>query len=217
MSAEATLRVIESVGLVPVVRTRDRELALRASRALVRGGVGIVEITLTVPDALSVVTELNDEFSGRVVVGAGTVRTAVEAKRAVAAGAQFVVSPGLVPEVVEAALAADLVMMPGALTPSEVIAAVEQGSQIIKLFPCSALGGARYLKQLAQPLPHVKLLPTGGITLETVSEYISAGAAALGVGGELVHQASLARGEDDEITRRASAFLRAVRKARSEA
>ena len=217
MSAEDTLGVIEEVGLVPVVRTRTKDLALKAARALVQGGVPIVEITLTVPEALSAIAQLRDEFSGSVVVGAGTVLGAAQARDCLAAGAQFVVSPGLVPDVVDTVLAHDAVMMPGALTPSEVLSAVERGSQVVKLFPCSALGGARYIKQLAAPLPDVKLLPTGGITLDTVSEYIAAGAAALGVGGELVHQASLQRGDDDEITRRASAFLRAVKKARGEA
>jgi 2-dehydro-3-deoxyphosphogluconate aldolase/(4S)-4-hydroxy-2-oxoglutarate aldolase len=215
MSAARVLDEILSVGLVPVIRTHDKSLALRAARAVVAGGVRVIEITLTVPDALSAIAELRAEFSDHVLVGAGSVLTREQASECIAAGAQFVVSPGLVPQLVETVVNEDVVMMPGALTATEVMKAWSLGSHLVKVFPCSAMGGARYIKQLAAPLPQVKLLPSGGITLKSIVDYVSAGAAALGVGGEIVDQPALARGDDEEVVRRARSFLKAVSEARA--
>jgi 2-dehydro-3-deoxyphosphogluconate aldolase / (4S)-4-hydroxy-2-oxoglutarate aldolase len=211
--AEACRRV-EEIGLVPVVRVPSAELAIRAVEAVLAGGVSIFEITLTVPGAVDVIRTLSGRFGDRALVGAGTVLTAEDARRCVDAGARFVVSPGLDLETVAVAQKLDVAVMPGALSPTEVITAFKAGADMVKIFPCSAVGGAKYLKALRGPLPQVKLLPTGGVNLATAAEYIEAGAAALGIGSELVDVAVLKAGGDAEISARARALLGAVTNAR---
>lgn len=217
MTRAEVCRKIEEIGLVPVVRARSAELAIRAVEAVLAGGVPVFEITMTVPGAISVIETLSARFGERALIGAGTVLSAEDARACIEAGARFVVSPGFDPATVEAALAADVAAMPGALTPTEVIAAWKSGADMVKVFPCSVLGGAKYLKALRAPLPQVKLMPTGGVNLATVKEYIEAGAAALGVGGELVDERALDAGQDAVLGERASAFLAAVRAARGRA
>jgi 2-dehydro-3-deoxyphosphogluconate aldolase / (4S)-4-hydroxy-2-oxoglutarate aldolase len=187
---EVTARIAE-IGLVPVVRVPSAALAVRAVESVLAGGISIFEITMTVPDALGVIRTLADRFGGRALVGAGTVLTAEEARACIDAGAQFIVSPGLDLPTVEAALARGAAVMPGALTPTEVITAWKAGADMVKIFPCSAMGGARYLRALKGPLPQVKMLPTGGVSVATVEEYVLAGATALGIGGELLDVAAL--------------------------
>jgi len=214
MTKNEVLRGIEEIGLVPVVRARSAEFAIRAVEAVLAGGVSIFEITMTVPNAVSVIEKLSAKFGSRALIGAGTVLSAGDAKACIDAGARFIVSPGFDAATVEAVRAKDIAVMPGALTPTEVIAAWKAGADMVKIFPCSAMGGAKYLKALRGPLPQVKLLPTGGVSLTTVHEYIAAGAAALGVGSELVDEAALEAGQDAALTERASALLAAVRSAR---
>jgi len=212
--AEACRRV-EEVGLVPVVRAPSAELAVRAVEAVLAGGVSIFEITMTVPGAVDVIRTLAGRFGDRALVGAGTVLSAEDARRCIDAGARFIVSPGLDLETVAAAQALGVAVMPGALTPTEVITAVKAGADMVKIFPCSAVGGAKYLRALRGPLPSVKLLPTGGVNLATVAEYIEAGAAALGIGSELVDVKALKAGGDAELSERARALLAAVTSARA--
>jgi 2-dehydro-3-deoxyphosphogluconate aldolase/(4S)-4-hydroxy-2-oxoglutarate aldolase len=207
---------IERVGLVPVVRAPSAAIATRAVEHILAGGVSIFEITMTVPDALSAIRALADKFSGRALVGAGTVLDADAARACVDAGASFIVSPGLDLGTIEAAHQRGAAVMPGALTPTEVITAWKAGADMVKVFPCSAVGGAKYIKALRGPLPQVKLLPTGGVTLATVGEYIAAGASALGVGGELVDLAALEAGNGHVLTERAGELVRAVAAARKE-
>jgi len=214
MKREDVCRYIERVGIVPVVRAPSPELAVRAADALVAGGVSVLEITMTVPDAVSVLALLSERFGERALVGAGTVLNAEQARACLDAGARFIVSPGLDLGTVEAVRARGVAMLPGALTPTEVMAAVKAGADMVKIFPCSALGGAPYLRALRGPLPQVKLLPTGGVSLSTAHEYIAAGAVALGVGTELVDTALLSAGKDSELTHRAQQFVAAVRSAR---
>lgn len=214
MKKQQVCRSIEEIGLVPVVRASSAAFAIRAVEAVLAGGVSIFEITMTVPDAISVIETLSDRFGSRALIGAGTVLSAEDARACIDAGARFIVSPGFDAATVEAALARDVAVMPGALTPTEVITAWKAGADMVKIFPCSAMGGAKYLKALRGPLPQVKLLPTGGVSLSTVHEYIAAGAAALGVGSELVDEAALEAGQDVALTERASALLAAVRSAR---
>jgi 2-dehydro-3-deoxyphosphogluconate aldolase/(4S)-4-hydroxy-2-oxoglutarate aldolase len=215
MDRKQISRRIEEVGLVPVVRAPSAALAVRAVEAILEAGISVFEITMTVPGAVGVIRSLAERFRDRALVGAGTVLSADDARACIDAGAQFIVSPGFDPATVAAAHAAGAAAMPGALTPTEVIAAWKSGAEMVKIFPAGALGGAKYLRALRGPLPEVKLLPTGGVSLATVPEYIAAGAAALGIGSELVDTAALAAGEDASLTERAAALAEAVRKARA--
>jgi 2-dehydro-3-deoxyphosphogluconate aldolase/(4S)-4-hydroxy-2-oxoglutarate aldolase len=206
---------IEELGIVPVVRARSAELAAQAVEALLTGGITVFEITLTVPGAVELIRRLVKKLNGQALIGAGTVLTAEEAERCIQAGARFIVSPGFDAELVELACKREVAVMPGALTPTEVIRADRAGASMVKIFPCSAMGGATYLKALRGPLPHIKLLPTGGVNAQTARDYIRAGACALGVGGELVDQQALEDGRASELSERARELLNAVREARS--
>ena len=185
-----------------------------AAAAVCKGGIPIVEITMTVPGAVEVIRELVKSGSGDVLVGAGTVLNAEAARRCLDAGAQFLVSPGLNLPMVEVAKKERIVVMAGALTPTEVMAAWEAGADFVKIFPCGQVGGAKYIKALKGPLPHVPLVPTGGVNLNTAGELIEAGAVALGVGGELVQAEALRLGKPEVIVENARKFLAAVSQAR---
>jgi 2-dehydro-3-deoxyphosphogluconate aldolase/(4S)-4-hydroxy-2-oxoglutarate aldolase len=209
------VRRIEAVGIVPVIRTATPDLAARAARAVLAGGISVFEITMTVPDAPAVIRALVKELGDQAVVGAGTVLNAAAAHQCVDAGAAFIVSPGFDPDTVTEAHARGVPAMPGALTPTEVIAAWTHGADLVKIFPVSAVGGAPYLRALRGPLPEVKLLPTGGITAANAAEYLKAGASAIGVGSELVDGKALAEGRDAVVTERARELCAAVQAARS--
>ena len=212
---EDTLARIERGTLVPVVRAASAELAIAAVEAILEGGISTFEITLTVPGAVQVIEGLVKRFGDRALIGAGTVLTAEQAAACIDAGAQFVVSPGFDAATVELVLSKGIPCMPGALTPTEVITAWKAGVDMVKIFPCSAMGGAKYLKALKGPLPQVKMLPTGGVNAATAHEYLAAGAAALGIGSELVDASALASGKLDVITARAKELVDAVAAARS--
>ena len=216
MSRADLCRAIEEVGIVPVLRLSSASLVVRAVDALLAGGIPLFEITMTVPGAVDLIASLATRFSGRVIIGAGTVLTPEDARACIDAGAEFIVSPGLDRATVEAAHDRDIAIMPGALTPTEVIAAWKMGADMVKVFPCSAVGGAAYVRALKGPLPQVKLLPTGGVNLSTVRDYIMAGAAAVGMGSELVDGKTLRAGHDAELTQRARDLMTAIRAARSE-
>ncbi|WP_437682369.1 bifunctional 4-hydroxy-2-oxoglutarate aldolase/2-dehydro-3-deoxy-phosphogluconate aldolase [Sorangium sp. So ce131] len=216
MNREQVVRRIEEIGVVPVVRAASGDLAVRAARALRAGGIEVVEITMTVPDALAVVHEIASRMGSHVLVGAGTVLSADAARGCIEAGAQFIVSPGLDLEVIRATHDLGKPVFPGALTPTEVITAWKAGADAVKVFPCSAMGGAKYLRALRGPLPDVKVMPTGGVNLTTARDFIEAGAVALGVGGELVDTEALEAGKDEVLTDRAREFLSIVKAARAE-
>jgi len=212
---EEVCRHIERAGLVPVVRAPSATLAERVADVLVNAGISVLEITLTVPDAIRAIEVLAARYAGTAVVGVGTVLAAEDVAAHVNAGAAFVVTPGFDAAVVEASHKLGAAACAGALTPTEVISAMKSGADMIKIFPCSALGGAKYLRALRGPLPGLKLLPTGGVTVHTVHEYIEAGAAALGVGSELVDAKLLSTdGGEQAIATRAREFLDALHKAR---
>ena len=213
---EEILATVESVGLVPVVRAPSPELAIRAVEALLAGGISVFEITMTVPGAVGVITTLRERFGDRAIVGAGTVLSADDARACIDGGAQFIVSPGLDLGTIAETKSRGVCMMPGALTPTEVITAWKAGVDMVKIFPCSAMGGAKYLRALRGPLPQVRFLPTGGVSAATAGEYIAAGARALGVGGELVDIAALEAGQDAVITARAKELVAAVQTARAQ-
>ena len=209
------VRRIAAEGIVPVIRAATPDLALRAARAVMAGGISVFEITMTVPDAPEVIRALVRELGDRALVGAGTVLNAAAAHQCIDAGAAFVVSPGLDPDTVIEAHGRGIPAMPGALTPTEVIAAWNLGADVVKIFPISAVGGAKYLRALKGPLPDVKMLPTGGITAANAAEFLAAGAVALGIGGELVDTVALAEGRDATITERARELRAVVQAART--
>ncbi|HXT98633.1 MAG TPA: bifunctional 4-hydroxy-2-oxoglutarate aldolase/2-dehydro-3-deoxy-phosphogluconate aldolase [Polyangia bacterium] len=213
-SRKEIVRRVETEAIVPVIRAATPDLALRAARAVLAGGISVFEITMTVPDATEVIRALARELGDQALIGAGTVLSAAAAHQCVDAGAAFIVSPGLDADTVVEAHARGVPAMPGALTPTEVIAAWNLGADLVKVFPVSAVGGAPYLRALRGPLPAVKLLPTGGITAANVGEYLAAGAAAVGVGSELVDAKALAEGRDTVVTDRARALRAAVQAAR---
>jgi 2-dehydro-3-deoxyphosphogluconate aldolase/(4S)-4-hydroxy-2-oxoglutarate aldolase len=215
MSRSAVCHHIEEVGLVPVLRLPSAELVVRAVEVLLSAGVSVCEVTMTVPGAIGVIRQVVDRFGDSALVGAGTVLSADDALSCIDAGARFIVSPGLDLPTITAAQSRGVAVLPGALTPTEVITAWKAGADMVKIFPCSAVGGAKYLRALKGPFPQIKFLPTGGVGPSTAHEYITAGAAALGIGSELVDRAALEAGRDGELAERARELVAAIRAARS--
>lgn len=215
MTKDEVRRRITDIGVVPVVRASNAKQAILAAEAVCAGGIPIVEITMTVPGAIEVIDQLAKTVGGSVLVGAGTVLDAESARKCIAAGAQFVVSPGFDRETVEVVKGEGKLMMAGALTPTEIIAAWKSGADFVKIFPCGSVGGPKYIRALRGPFPQIPFVPTGGVNLETAADFIRAGAAALGVGGELVQAEALKAGNAEAITANARKFLEAVKKARA--
>ena len=211
MKAVARLR---EVGIIPIIRAPSADTVVPVAEALLHAGLPVVEITLTVPNAIDAIGAVAKRFAGKMLVGAGTVTDAETARRAVDAGAEFIVTPCLVPEVIEAAHRADVAVLPGALTPTEVFEAFRLGGDMVKVFPAQAVGGAAYVRALRGPFPDIPLVPTGGVTLETIAELFQAGAAAVGVGTELVSKEALDRRDYAAIEALAKRFVEAVRRAR---
>jgi 2-dehydro-3-deoxyphosphogluconate aldolase/(4S)-4-hydroxy-2-oxoglutarate aldolase len=201
-------------GLVAVIRTPRQEDVLPVCEALLDGGIDALEITLTVPKALIAIKEARERFGAKIVLGAGTVTSAHACRDAIGAGAQFVVSPIMRPEIVEAAHAAGCAVMLGAYTPTEAQSAFEAGADFIKIFPADRLG-ATYVKALLAPLPHLRIVPTGGVDLETAPEFIKAGCAALGVGSSLLNPELIRNADWKGLSRLAKAYVDVVKKARS--
>jgi 2-dehydro-3-deoxyphosphogluconate aldolase/(4S)-4-hydroxy-2-oxoglutarate aldolase len=214
MKREDARALIEKIGILPSVRVPSRDLALFAAETVYTAGIPIVEITLTVPGALEVINDLARRFQD-MVVGAGTVLDESLARQAIDAGARFITSPGFVPEVVSYANRADVLVLPGALTPTEIIAAWKAGSDFVKIFPSSPMGGNQYIRALKVPLPQIKLIATGGVNQLTASDFILAGASAIGVGGELLPREALHLRQKDRIYELAGRFLAMVKEARS--
>src|SRR5881227_699160 len=214
MTAQEILSFITEVGIVPVVRTASAEDAIQAVEAIYRGGIRAAEITMTVPGAIRALEKLADRFGGKLMLGAGTVLDPETARACMLAGAEFFVTPALRVSTIEMVKRYSKVICPGALTPTEVLTAWEAGADIVKVFPCGNVGGAKYIKALKGPFPQVEMIPTGGVNLETAADFLKAGACALGVGGELVDAKLMKDGRYDEIEGRARQFLAAVAKAR---
>jgi len=206
--SETTAQIIERVGLIPVLRARNATQALAVVKAMIAGGVTVVEVTMTVPGAIDVLKELKKQYGDTLLLGSGTVTTADQAQATIDAGAEFVVSPSFHPEVVAKTRSLGKLSIPGALTPTEVITASRAGADYVKIFPCSAMGGASYLKSLLAPFPHLKLIPTGGVTLDTAENFLRAGARALGVGADLVNLAAIDAGTPEIITETSRAYLK---------
>jgi 2-dehydro-3-deoxyphosphogluconate aldolase/(4S)-4-hydroxy-2-oxoglutarate aldolase len=213
---EETKQTLEDVGLIPVLRASSVQLGHALVDAMMAGGVTVVEVTMTVPNALTLLRELKQRHGKKLLLGSGTVTDATQAAATIDAGAEFVVSPSLHLDVIAKTRELGRVSIPGALTPTEVIAAWRAGADYVKVFPCSAMGGASYLKSLLAPFPEVKLIPTGGVTLQTAPDFLKAGARALGVGTDLVNATAIAEGKPDLITNTARAYLEAIRAARNQ-
>jgi 2-dehydro-3-deoxyphosphogluconate aldolase/(4S)-4-hydroxy-2-oxoglutarate aldolase len=216
MSKEVQQR-LEAAGIIPVLRARSAKEAMGAVEAMVAGGITVVEVTMTVPGAIDVLRELKRSYGDKLLLGSGTVTDGAECVATIEAGAEFVVSPSLHMDVVAETKARDKVSLPGALTPTEVITAWRAGADFVKVFPCSAMGGASYLKSLKAPFPFLRLVPTGGVSLQTAASFLEAGASALGVGVDLVNVSSLAEGKPEVITNAAKAYLEIIARTRAAA
>ncbi|HEY3138489.1 MAG TPA: bifunctional 2-keto-4-hydroxyglutarate aldolase/2-keto-3-deoxy-6-phosphogluconate aldolase [Blastocatellia bacterium] len=216
MTKSETISRIIQTGLIPVVRAESPDIALRAVDAIKQGGVSVLEITMTVPGAVHVIEEVVKRFGDEAIVGAGTVLDAETARACMLAGAQFIVSPALDLDTIACCRRYSIPVIPGALTPSEIATAWKAGADFVKVFPANAVGGASYIKALKAPLPQIELIPTGGVSLATAADFIKAGAAALGVGSDLVDTKALRAGDDKVITERARQFIEIVKLAREE-
>jgi 2-dehydro-3-deoxyphosphogluconate aldolase/(4S)-4-hydroxy-2-oxoglutarate aldolase len=216
MTKQEVARKVAEIGIVPVIRAATAKQGMMASEAVCEGGITVVEITMTVPGAIELISQLVKSMGSSVLVGAGTVLDAGTAQRCIDAGAEFLVSPGFDFETVKFANRVGKLIMAGGLTPTEVISAWKAGSDLVKVFPCGTVGGAKYIKALKAPLPHIPMIPTGGVNLNTAAEFIQAGSAALGVGGELVSGAALASGNTTEIVENARKFVAIVRETRQQ-
>ncbi|MGB7265999.1 MAG: bifunctional 4-hydroxy-2-oxoglutarate aldolase/2-dehydro-3-deoxy-phosphogluconate aldolase [Terracidiphilus sp.] len=213
--SESTQQIIERVGLIPVLRAKSVAQGRAVVEAMIAGGVTIVEVTMTVPGAIDLLKQLRNQYSPKdLLLGSGTVTTADQAQATIDDGAEFVVSPSLHPEVIHTTKTNKKISCPGALTPTEAITAWNAGADYVKIFPCSALGGASYLKSLLAPFPQLKIIPTGGVTLQTAESFIKAGARALGVGSDLVNLAAIDAGHPETITETARAYLKVMDAAR---
>jgi len=207
---ETTAETLERVGLIPVLRARNARQAHAVVQAMLAGGITVVEVTMTVPGAVNLLKELKNEYGTKCLLGSGTVTTADQAEATIEAGAEFVVSPSFHPAVIAVTKAHKKLSIPGALTPTEVITAWNEGADYVKIFPCSAMGGASYLKSLLAPFPHLKLIPTGGVTHHTAAGFLEAGARALGVGSDLVNLAAIDEGKPEVITAAAREYLKVI-------
>jgi 2-dehydro-3-deoxyphosphogluconate aldolase/(4S)-4-hydroxy-2-oxoglutarate aldolase len=216
MTKQAILSTIREIGLVPVVRTPSAESAVKAIEAIYEGGIRLAEVTMTVPGAVRVLEKLADHFGDRMLLGAGTVLDPETCRVCMLAGAQFFVTPALNFKTIEMAHRYSKPISPGALTPTEVLAAWDAGADIVKIFPCDNVGGPKYIKALKGPFPQIEMIPTGGVSLTTAGDFLKAGACAVAVGGEMIDSKTIKEGNYAIFTERARRFLDAVKTARAE-
>ncbi|MGA9980123.1 MAG: bifunctional 4-hydroxy-2-oxoglutarate aldolase/2-dehydro-3-deoxy-phosphogluconate aldolase [Candidatus Sulfotelmatobacter sp.] len=209
------IRRIGEIGIIPVVRAASIKEATSAVQAVCAGGIPVVEITMTIPNAVTVIRSVAQQLGSSVLIGAGTVTSAEQAELCIRAGAKFLVSPGLSLAVLSVAQSCATLAIPGALTPTELMTALDHGAKLVKIFPCGNVGGAKYLKSLRGPFPNVSLIPTGGVNAANAAEFIAAGAFALGVGADLVDVAALRAGHPEKITQSARELVQAVAAARA--
>jgi 2-dehydro-3-deoxyphosphogluconate aldolase/(4S)-4-hydroxy-2-oxoglutarate aldolase len=215
VNARASFDAIVRIGLMPVVRTPSAELAIQAVETCRNAGILVAEITMTVPGAIRALEKLADRFGDSMLLGAGTVLDAETARASILAGAEFLVSPNLRRATIEVAKRYSKAVFPGALTPTEVLEAWEAGADAVKVFPCGNVGGAKYIKALKGPFPQIEMIPTGGVSLETITDFFQAGACAVGIGSELIDAALLKQRRFDALEERARQFLAAAVGARA--
>lgn len=216
MTKQQLLATMIEIGVVPVVRTSTAEAAIKSIEAIHRGGVRTAEITMTVPGALKALEKVADQFGDTLIIGAGTVLDPETARACMLAGAQFFVTPSINLKTIEIAQRYSRPIMAGALTPTEVVTAWESGADIVKVFPASAMGGAKYIKALKGPLPQIEMIPTGGVNLETTADFLKAGACAVAVGSELVDPVTIKEGRYEVFEERARQYLDIVQRTRAE-
>ena len=213
MKKSEVLARMAATGIVPVLRAQSADEALRVAEAILAGGVDVLELTLTVPGALGVMRELK-RVHPQLLLGAGTVLDAETARMCILEGAEFIVSPATSLETIAMCHRYTTAVLPGALTPTEIVAAWQAGADVVKVFPANAMGGASYLKSLKGPLPQVELIPTGGVSCSTAPAFLSAGAFALGIGTDLVNLEAVRAGEAYKVTQKAEEYVRIVRESR---
>jgi len=214
MTREIVRARIEEIGIIPAVRVASAEEAVFAAQAMLRSGIGVVEITMTTPGAFEVIAELA-RTSPELIVGAGTVLDLDTARRCLDAGAAFLTSPGLDPEILEFAAKQNILVIPGALTPTEVASAGRAGALLIKIFPCAQMGGPSYIKALKAPFPHMALIASGGVNQQTASDFIRAGAIALGIGENLIPPEAVRKRNEKWIRELSTRFLGIIKEARA--
>lgn len=215
MTSQQILSFITEIGIVPVVRTTSAETAIKSIEAIHRGGVRSAEITMTVPGAIKALEKIADQFGDKIMLGAGTVLDPETARACMLAGAQFFVTPSLNLATIEICKRYSKVICAGALTPTEVLAAWQAGSDVVKIFPANSVGGPKYIKSLKGPFPQIEMIPTGGVNLETAGEFLKAGACAVAVGGELVDAKLIRENRYDRIEELAREYLAVIAKARA--
>jgi len=213
MSCTENLQRVLDTGIVAILRAPSSEQLTNVAKALFEGGIDVIEVTFTVPDALEILAALKKELGNRVLLGAGTVLDPETARAALLAGAEFIVSPSLNPDVIRLCKRYDKLVMPGAFTPTEILAAWEAGAGIVKVFPSDAVGPS-YLKALKGPFPQIRLMPTGGVNLQTLPEFIKAGACAVGVGSSLVEPQAIRDGKWERLRELAAQYLQVLKTAR---
>ena len=216
MSKEDVIARIRECGVLPVIRASSKEEARSVIDAIAAGGVSTIEVTMTVPNAMALIADLSVERED-LLIGAGSVLEPETARECIAAGAQFIVSPSTNFDTILYCNEFETVVMPGALTPTEIVNAWDAGADIVKVFPADSLGGAKYLRSLKAPLPHLRLVPTGGVDQTTAAEFIKAGAEAIGVGADLVDLKAVREGRANMLTTAARKYLEIVAAARAEA
>lgn len=213
MSAASQLQHVLDLGLVAIIRAPSGEQLVEVSQALLDGGIDVIEVTFTVPGILDILREVRGALGDKILLGAGTVLDPESARAAILAGAEFLVTPTVNVDVIRMARRYDKLVMSGAFTPTEILTAWEAGADIVKVFPAD-VGGPAYLKAIHGPLPHVRLLPTGGVNLETLPAFVKAGACAVGLGTALVEKEALERRDMARIRQQAEAFVAKMRAVR---
>lgn len=213
MDRSAAVSKLCDKGIIAIIRADSGRQLIQVAESLLAGGVDCIEITMTTPNALEVIASCRKAMADTALIGVGSVTGAEVARRAIDAGAQYIVTPVLKTEIIGAAHRADLPCIPGALSPTEILRATDDGADMVKVFP-AGLFGPKYFKNLLAPLPHLKLTPTGGVDLDTAADWIAAGAVAIGVGSALVTKAALAAGDFAEIRRLAGQYVSIVAEAR---
>jgi len=215
MDRQVVFQSLKNAGIVPVIRSSSSETVLQIVEALMKGGIPVAEVTMTVPRAIETIKQCANEFGSELTLGAGTVTDEVTCARAIDVGSQFIVTPTVRVKVVKDCIEKNTCVICGALTPSEILDVWEAGADAVKVFPVKAMGGAAYLRMVGEPLPSIPLVPTGGVTLETLEEYFRAGAVFVGAGGDLVNKKEAEAGDFAWFTERARHYVKAIRNARS--
>jgi 2-dehydro-3-deoxyphosphogluconate aldolase/(4S)-4-hydroxy-2-oxoglutarate aldolase len=211
---QKAMNLIYETGLIPIIRVESADLAFEVADAFLEGGVNIIEVTFSVPGAIDVVKQLTESYGEKVLIGTGTVLDGATARQAILAGSEFIVSPSYSKELIETSRRYAKTCIPGAMTPTEILDAYALGADAVKVFPCGNLGGASYLKAVRAPIPHVPLVPTGGVNLETAGPMLEVGAFALGVGSAITDKKAIREGRFEVITDNVKKFLKIVKKHR---